>query len=161
MKLIEVLHLALRALQEAGPNAGGMSAAAGQQLRDDAIAALQKKADAMKGGTVQICTATAEDAASQADTPGADAPCTDAELVAWLEAHPGIELTSLATSASSRDDEPFSVVNITQTGPGGAISRIELLATGSTRRGALCAAVNRARLAAVAAPSGQQAGDAP
>lgn len=143
MRLIEVLRLALRALEEAGPNAGGIYDAAWQQLRGDAIAALEKKADAMKGGTVQICTTTAVDAASQADTPGATAPCTDAELVAWLEANPGVELTSLATSASSRDDEPFSVVNITQTGPGAAISRIELLATGSTRRGALCAAVNR------------------
>lgn len=146
MKIREVLGLALRALEASSPHTDAWHRwknAEWIQLRRDAIEATEKHLERLTSQTVGVCIATAENAASQASTPGATAPCTDSELLAWLLENPRVELSALATSSSNREDEPFSVVEITEATDGGALSRIELLATGSTRRGALCAAVNR------------------
>lgn len=146
MKLSEVLRLALNALEASSPHLDAKhrwNNAQWLQLRSEAIAATDRKLESLTNQNVGVCIATAEHAASQGSTPGATAPCTDTELLAWLLGNPRVELSALATSSSNRDDEPFSVVEITEATDGGTLSRIELLATGSTRRGALCAAVNR------------------
>jgi hypothetical protein len=163
MKIREVLGLALRALEASSPHTDAWNRwkdAGWLQLRRDAIGATAHHLERLTSQTVGICIATAENAASQADTPGATAPCTDAELLVWLLENPRVELSALATSSSNREDEPFSVVEITEATDGGALSRIELLATGSTRRGALCAAVNRQKAIAASQTVARDGGKA-
>ena len=157
MKVSDTLRLALRALESSSPHADALNRwkhEEWQQLRGEAIAATSQQIERLTRQAVAVCIATAENAVSEGATPGATTPCTDAELLDWLEVHPNVELSALAITSSNRAEEPHSVVEITQASDGGALSRIELLATGATRRGALCAAVNRQKAIALASGGG-------